>query len=82
MVGVQIGEYHTWKDWGLYLQKIELSEPVKKEYKVSVPSGNGSIDLSDTLTGGEPRFENRTLKMTFIYTFSMRMSSMMMPVRA
>ena len=64
MVGVQIGEYHTWKDWELYLQKIELSEPVKKEYKVSVPSGNGSIDLSDTLTGGEPRFENRTLKMT------------------
>lgn len=65
MTGIKIGEYHTWKDWNLYLQKISIDYPVRKEYKVSVSGMDGSIDLSEILTAGEPRYQNRTLSFNF-----------------
>lgn len=65
MVGIRIGDYHTWKDWELYLQKVSIDYPVRKEYKVSVPGMDGSIDLSEILTDGEPRYQNRMLAFTF-----------------
>lgn len=65
MVGIRIGDYHTWKDWGLYLQKISIDYPTRKEYKVSVPGMDGSIDLSEILTEGEPRYQNRMLAFSF-----------------
>ena len=65
MVGIRIGDYHTWKDWELYLQKISIDYPVRKEHKVSVPGMDGSIDLSAALTDGKPRYQNRMLAFTF-----------------
>lgn len=65
MTGVQIGEYHTFRDWGLYLISVDISLPQKKEYKISLPAGNGELDFSDALTGGEPKFYNRPINMNF-----------------
>ena len=65
MTGVQIGEYHTFRDWGLYLRSVDISLPQKKEYKISLPAGNGELDFSDALTGGKPKFYNRLISMNF-----------------
>lgn len=65
MTGVQIGKYHTFHDWGLYLRSVEILLPQKKEYKISLPAGNGELDFSDALTGGEPKFHNRLINMIF-----------------
>lgn len=65
MTGVQIGECHTFRDWELYLRSVEISLPQKKEYKIPLPAGNGELDFSDALTGGEPKFYNRPINMNF-----------------
>lgn len=65
MVGIRIGDYHTWNDWELYLQKISIDLPQRKEYQIAVPGADGGIDLSEVLTAGEPRYQNRILVFTF-----------------
>lgn len=65
MVGIKFGEYHTWKDWELYLQKISIDLPLRKEHLVAVPGMDGAIDLSEALTEGEPRYQNRILAFSF-----------------
>lgn len=65
MTGIKIDKYHTWKDWGLYLQKISMDLPLRKEHTISVPGMNGKLDLSEALTDGETRYENRILTFSF-----------------
>lgn len=41
----------TYANLGLVLERAELSPPEPKTYLVDVPGGDGSIDLTDALTG-------------------------------
>lgn len=61
---VQIGTYHTRTDFGLTLYDLELGMPeVKTSYK-DLPLTNGSIDLSEVVTG-RPCYGTRTLRLYF-----------------
>ena len=59
------GEYNTWTDWGLILTKKDDIEPpdVKTNY-VEIDGMNGSLDLSESLSG-EPTYKNRTFSAAF-----------------
>lgn len=63
--GVIIGEKHTYRDWGLVCTRIEIADPERKTYLVSVPGRDGDLDLSEALTG-EANYGNREIKMEFI----------------
>lgn len=63
--GVTIGEKHTYRDWGLVCTRIEIADPERKTYLVSVPGRDGDLDLSEALTG-EVNYGNREIKMEFI----------------
>lgn len=64
MIGVKFGTKHSYRDFGMYLTKKEISFPSPKTEKVSVPGRDGDIDLTEALGVGV-RYENRTLKFTF-----------------
>lgn len=57
---VTYGEKNTWEDWHLIPKSRPLFNPpeVKTNY-VDIPGANGSLDLSEVLTG-YPVYENRT----------------------
>lgn len=65
MLGVLIGEKHTYKDWHLGWTGITISFPEAKTKLVDLPGGNGSIDLSTALTGGDVKYKERTISLTF-----------------
>lgn len=44
------------------LAECSLSKPEKQTNYVEIPGRDGSIDLNDGLTGGEPRYKQRTLQ--------------------
>lgn len=57
-----IGEYNTWKDWGLNLVNFVLGLPsVKKQY-VTLPLESVDIDLSESVTG-RPSYGTREIKL-------------------
>ena len=64
MIGVTIGEKHSYDDWGLILSSKTISPPVPKTNNVSVPLMDGTIDLTEILTD-DIKFEDRNLKFTF-----------------
>lgn len=64
MIGVTIGEKHSFNDWGLILSSKTISPPVPKTNNVSVPLMDGTIDLTEILTD-DIKFEDRNLKFTF-----------------
>ena len=52
LYGVSFENYHTLKDWGLYIvNRQENSPPEPKIYKVDIPGGNGSIDVTEAVLG-------------------------------
>lgn len=64
MEGVQIGPYHTWRDWGLVLQEIEITSPEKKKRIINVPYRDGVLELPSSFVGDE-KYEMRDMKLTF-----------------
>lgn len=64
MIGITIGEKHTYNDWGMILSSKTITPPVPKINRVSVPVRDGSIDLTETLTE-DIKFEDRALSFTF-----------------
>lgn len=61
---VKIGSYDTaLRGWTL--TSLKLSDPVQKTNYVEKSGGDGSWDLSTVMTGGIPRYKNRSLTMTF-----------------
>lgn len=64
MIGVTIGDKHSYNDWGLILSSKTISPPVPKTNRVSVPLMDGTIDLTEILTD-DIKFEDRNLKFTF-----------------
>jgi hypothetical protein len=66
---IKIGEKYSYGDWGLFLAPNPEIEPVSaKIHLVDIPAGDGSLDLTEALTGGEPKYNNR--KITFSLIFS------------
>ena len=57
---VTFGEYKT-ADYGWTLGPWKLTDPEQKTNYVERTGGDGSWDLSTVMTGGIPRYKNRTL---------------------
>ena len=47
----KIGDKLTYDDWGLFLQSFQISDPDPKTNYIDIPGGDGSIDLTEALTG-------------------------------
>ena len=60
---IKIGNYDT-TTYGWTLTGCILSDPEQKVNYVERPGGDGSWDLSTALTGGIPRYKNRSLTVT------------------
>lgn len=62
MHGVNFGGKHTYWDWGLLLQEAPVvSPPSPKTKLVDVPGADGSLDLTETLTG-KVQYEMRNIE--------------------
>lgn len=64
-LGVLIGEKHTLKDWGLGWLAVTLGFPEPKTYEQDVPGADGTIDLTEAMTGGDVKYKNRSLSLEF-----------------
>lgn len=56
--GLTFGNYHTAKDWGLILTSKTYTPPTPKTNYVDVDGRDGSLDLTEALTG-EVKYETR-----------------------
>ena len=61
-VGIRIGEFHTWKDFQMYLNEVYLGETVQERFIADVP-GLGTIAFDDFLDF--PTYKQRTLRFSF-----------------
>lgn len=62
---VTIGDKNTWDDWRLIpAQRPLFNPPAVKTNMVSIPGGDGVLDLTESLAG-RPTFENRVGSWTF-----------------
>jgi hypothetical protein len=64
MLGVKIGDKHTYNDWGLKWEDINISFPTAKTNYIDIPGADGQLDLSEALTG-DIKYDNRKIKLTF-----------------
>lgn len=64
MLGIKIGNVHTYTDWGLILTKVEKSFPEPKTETQDIPGKNGVLDLTEALTD-DVKYKNRKLTFTF-----------------
>lgn len=61
---VRFGDKYSNHDWELILTNKEIGTPEVKESFISVPSGDGSIDVSEALRG-EPSYDDREVSFSF-----------------
>lgn len=65
MLGATINGKHTYDDYGLFLtDKIAVSSPEPKLQQIDIPGADGTIDLTDAVTGAV-NYANRTITMQF-----------------
>lgn len=57
--GVMFDSYHTYRDFNLYIEEKTITPPTPKTNYVTIPYGDGDIDLTEAL--GEVKYNNRTL---------------------
>lgn len=62
---ILFGDYDTAAVGRWTLTGWTLSAPVVRTNYITVPGRDGDLDVSTTLTDGEPRYANRTLTATF-----------------
>lgn len=67
MISMKVAGKDTYNDLGLVMTVEEMKPPAMKSYKVDVPGGNGSINLTKALNG-DAVYENR--EMTFLFTLA------------
>lgn len=65
--GVYFNDDHTYYTWGLMLTNVTIGMPAPKTNLVDIPGADGSLDLTEALTGEIP-YENRTLTFEFATT--------------
>jgi len=64
MKGVLFGEKHSYRDFGLILSSKVISPPQPQTKLVDVPLRDGSIDLTESLTG-DVKYKDRKITITF-----------------
>lgn len=64
MVGVMIGEKHSYNDFGLILSSKVISPPVPQTNMVTVPMRDGSLDLTEALTE-DVKYNDRVITLNF-----------------
>ena len=64
MLGVTIGEKHSFNDWGIILSSKVISPPEPQLNRVNVPLRDGSIDLTESLTD-DIKFKDRKITLNF-----------------
>ena len=57
-----LGTYDTAQNGLWTLARLEVPNPTPQTNLVQIPGRDGPLDLSAALTGGEPRYNSRTLK--------------------
>lgn len=57
LYGIDLDNYNTLDDWGLYIVNREETPPEPKIYTVDIPGGNGVLDLTESL--GDISYSNR-----------------------
>lgn len=57
---VLFDDINTYKDFGLLVQEISISEAPIKEELIEIPGADGKLDFSTALTG-DIKFDNRTI---------------------
>lgn len=62
--GILFNYLHTYRDFGLILNKKEIGSPEVKKYEIDVPYRDGKIDVTEQTTG-QVSYNNRPLKFTF-----------------
>lgn len=67
MIGILIGQKHTWRDWGLRMVACQIPMPEAQTMTVDVPGMDGVIDLTEALTGAVC-YQNRELTFQFDHT--------------
>lgn len=65
--GMWFGDYHTGLDWGLILNSKSYTPPTAKTSYVSVDGRDGSLDLTESLTG-DVKYDDRKGTYKFIGT--------------
>ncbi len=64
-LGVQIGDKHTLKDWGLGWTSINLGFPEAKTYEQDIPGADGTLDFTEAMTAGDVKYKNRPISLEF-----------------
>lgn len=66
MNGVTFGNKHSYRAWRMLLASHpEITPPTPKLKLVQVPGTNTVIDLTEALTGGEVKYEPRSIRCVF-----------------
>ncbi|WP_373738494.1 hypothetical protein [Jeotgalibaca porci] len=61
---VKFGDKYSHHDWQLILTRKDIGLPKVKEDYINIPSGDGSIDISEALRG-EPSYDDREVSFDF-----------------
>lgn len=64
MIGIKIGEKHTYNDFRLRMLSLSISKPEPYTKKIEVPGMNGVYDVSESISG-EVLYKNRILTAMF-----------------
>lgn len=64
LLGIKIGDKHTWRDWGLRLESYTVPMPEAQTKTIEVPGMSSVLDLTEVLTGTVP-YKRRTLSFAF-----------------
>ena len=63
MKGILFGQFHSYRDLKLILNKKEMGAPAVKSNRIDIAGAGGVLDLTDFF--GEPKYENVTHKFDF-----------------
>lgn len=63
MKGILFGNYHSWTDLHLILNKKEIGSPAVKEAEIEVEGADSNLDLTEFF--GEPKYNNVIHKFDF-----------------
>ena len=64
-IGIKFGDYHSSTDLSLVLVKKVIDPSKVKETRISIPAADGSIDLTEALTGAVA-YEDREMTFSFV----------------
>lgn len=65
MTGVSFGNVHSYDDLELILSSFKITPPKPKTYRINIAAADGDIDITEALTGGDVKYERRTITLGF-----------------